>query len=374
MSEQSTNPDNPSGGRRWLGYAQTGLIILAIAVALFLARAPERMEFGPAVASGDAAPTVQVVVPTPAVYAHRLDLTGTVTLNRKATVLSEVVGRVIWVAPSFINGGNVLADEVFARIDPREFEIEVNSAEMAVAKARARLQLAQGSADPDAALRIAEAEAELGQAEAALSLAKLRLERTEISLPFDARVMASELEVGDLVGPPDTVGKLSVLGVVYRPAALQVRVPVSVVDLVSLDPAIGRQAQVRTVSGTYDAELVRVSSVVALESRLATAFLEFSGDIPQGELPVPGTFAEVTILGPESDDVFMLPEAAAREYDSIWIVRDGALQALSPETVGRSTEGWIVEAFESGDGVVVSALAGAREGLRVVPQPEPTGQ
>ena len=374
MSEQSTNPENPSGGRRWLGYAQAGLIILAIAVALFLARAPERMEFGPAVASGDAAPLVQVVVPSPAVYAHQLDLTGTVTLNRKVTVLSEVVGRVIWVSPDFINGGRVPAGEVFARVDPRKYEIEVNSAEMAVAKARAQLQMARGATGPDSALLVAEAEAGLGQAEAALSLAQLRLERTGISLPFDSRVMTSELEVGDLVGPPEVVGKLSVLGVVYRPAALQVRVPVSVEDLASLDPAIGRPAQVRTVNGTFDAELVRVSSVVALESRLARAFLEFSDDIPRDELPVPGTFAEVTIFGPERDDVFMLPEAAAREYDSIWIVREGVLQTLNPETVGRSTDGWIVEAFEPGDGVVVSVLAGAREGLRVAPQPAPIGQ
>ena len=374
MSEQSTNPDNPSGGRRWLGYAQAGLIILAIVVALFLARAPERMELGPAVASSDATPMVQVVLPTPAIHVHQLDLTGTVSLNRKVTVQSEVVGRVIWVSPDFTNGGRVSANEVFARIDPREFEIEVTSAEMAVARAQARLQLAQGSAGPDAALLTAEAEAELGQAEAALSLAQLMLERTEISLPFDARVMASELEVGDLVGPPDTVGKSSVLGVVYRPAALQVRAPVSVEDLASLDPAIGRKAQVRTVSGTYDAELARASSVVALESRLARAFLRFSDDIPQDELPVPGTFAEITIFGSERDDVFMLPEAAAREHDTIWIVQGGALQALNPETVGRSADGWIVEAFESGEGVVVSTLAGAREGLRVVPQSGPASQ
>ncbi len=264
--------------------------------------------------------------------------------------------------------------EVFARVDPRKYEIEVNSAEMTVAKARAQLQLAQGATGPDSALLVAEAKAGLGQAEAALSLAQLMLERTGISLPFDSRVMTSELEVGDLVGPPEVVGKLSVLGVVYRPAALQVRVPVSVEDLASLDPAIGRPAQVRTVNGTFDAELVRVSSVVALESRLARAFLEFSDDIPRDELPVPGTFAEVAIFGPERDDVFMLPEAAAREYDSIRIVREGVLQALNPETVGRSTDGWIVEAFEPGDGVVVSVLAGAREGLRVAPQPAPIGQ
>ena len=356
------------------GYAQAGLIILVIAVALFLARAPERMEFGQVVASVDATPAVQVVVPTPATFVHQLDLTGTVALDRKVTVLSEVRGRVIWVSPDFVDGGMVAAGEVLVRIDPREFEIEVKSAEMAVAEAQARLQLAQGSANPDAALLAAEAEAGLGRAEAALSLAQLRLERTEISLPYDARVLTSELDVGDLVGLPKTAGKLAVLGVVYRPAAIQVRVPVGVDDIASLDPAIGRTARVRTVNGTYDAELVRVSSAVSLESRLARGFLKFSEEIPLEELPAPGTFAEVTLFGPERDNVFILPEAAARKNHTVWMVQEGALQALTPETVGRSIDGWIVEAFEPGDGVVVSVLAGAREGLKVDPQPAPTGQ
>ena len=374
MPQQSTNLENPSRERRWRGYAQVGAIIVIIAVALYLAQAPERADFRPVAASPDAAPVVQVVVPSPTEHAHRLDLTGTVTLDRKLAVVSEVEGRVVWVSADFVNGGRISANEVFVRIDPREYELEVRSAEMAVAKAEAQVQLARRTVGTDAGLAIAETEASLGQAEAKLALANLQLERTEISLPFGARVMSSELEVGDLVGPPDAVGKLSLLGIVYRPSALQVRVPIRVEDLDSLESAIGRSAQVSTVHGTYQAGIARISSVVAVESRLAHVFLKFSDDIPQSELPVPGTFAEVTIQGPLHDGVFVLPEAAAREHDSIWIVQDGALRALKPITVGRSNDGWVVEAFEPGEGVVVSVLAGASEGLRVSPDPASSGQ
>ncbi|MYK30167.1 MAG: hypothetical protein F4051_00130 [Boseongicola sp. SB0670_bin_30] len=374
MAQQSTNPEKSSGERQWRGYVQAGLIVLIIAVALYLAQAPERAELGPVAAPRDAAPVVQVVVPSPREHAHRLDLTGTVTLDRKLAVVSEVEGRVVWVSADFVNGGRIPANEVFVRIDPREYKLEVRSAEMAVAKAEAQVQLARRTAGPATALAIAEAEAGLGQAEAALALANLQLERTEISLSFDARVMSSELEVGDLVGPPDAVGKLSLLGIVYRADALQVRVPIRVEDLDSLDPAIGRPAQVRTVHGTYEAGVARISSVVAVESRLAHVFLKFSDDIPQSELPVPGTFAEITVRGPSRDGVFVLPEAAAREQDSIWIVQDGALRALKPVTIGRSNDGWVVEAFEPGEGVVVSILAGASEGLRVSPDPASSGQ
>ncbi len=374
MAQESTNPENPSGKGPWRGYAQAGLIILVIAAALYLARAPQRAELGPVSAPADAAPSVQVIVPSPTEHVLEFDLTGTVTLDRKVAVVSEAEGRVVWVSSEFINGGRIPANEVFVRIDPREYELEVKSAEMAVAKAEAQVRLARRTAGPDAGPVIAEAEAGLGQAEAKLALAKLQLERTEISLPFDVRVMSSELEVGDLVGPPDAVGKLSVLGIVYRPDALQVRVPIRVEDLDSLEPAVGRPARARTVNGTYKAAVARISSVVALESRLAQVFLKFSDEIPRTELPVPGTFAEVTILGPSRGDVFVLPEAAARAQDSVWIVRDGALRALKPATIGRSSDGWVVEAFEPGEGVVVGVLAGAGEGLRVSPEPVSSGR
>lgn len=369
MSQQSTNPENPSDTRRWLGIAQTGLIVLAIAVALYFARAPERAGLDPITASGDTVPVVSTIAPSPQEHVRRVDLTGTVTLDRKLTVVSRVVGHVVWVSPEFVNGGTIPANEVFVRVDPRDYEIEVRAAEMMVASSDAVLQQARQGEKPDSDLAIAEAEARLGQAEAARDLARLRLEQTEISLPFDARVISSELEIGDLVGPPEAVGKLSVLGVVYRPDALQVRVPITVEDLASLDPAIGRIAEVDTVNGMFDAELARISSVVALESRLAHVFLKFSSEIPLEELPVPGTFAEVRILGQQLSDVFMLPEAAERENDSIWIVTDGALRMFQPVTLGRTLEGWIVEAFDPGDGVVVSALAGASEGLKVTPNP-----
>ncbi len=374
MSQLSTNPENPRDSRRWLGIAQTGLIVLFIVVALFFARAPERAGLSPIIASGDMVPVVYTIAPSPVEHVQHVDLTGTVTLDRKLTVVSRVVGHVVWVSPEFVNGGTILANEVFVRIDPRDYEIEVRAAEMMVASSEALLQQARQDASSDADLAISVADARLGQAEAALDLARLRLEQTEISLPFDARVISSELEIGKLVGPPEAVGKLSILGIVYRPDALQVRVPITAEDLASLDPAIGRIAEVDTVNGIYDAELARISSIVALESRLAHVFLKFSSEIPLEKLPVPGTFAEVRIVGQRLSDVFMLPEAAERENGSIWIVADGALRKFQPVTLGRTFDGWIVEAFDPGDGVVVSALAGASEGLKVTPNSAPSSQ
>lgn len=366
MNQESNNAGGASGNRRWTGSVQVVLIVLAIAVALYFARAPSRVDRGPVSVSGEAMPVVHVVQPDEAEHVERVDLTGTVTLDRKLTVVSEVVGRVIWVSPDFVNGGTIPAGQVFVKVDPAEFELKVEAAEMAVAHAEALLQAAEGSLpESGESLPVDMARARLGQARAALDLARLNLGRTEISLPYTARVIASELEVGDLVGPPEAVGKLSVLGVVYRPEALQVRVPIKVADLARLAPAIGRTAEVSAQGGRYQAELSRVSSVVAPETRLARVFLKFTGGVPRESLPVPGTFAEVRIFGSRRNGVYILPETAAREYDSVWTVADGTLRSVTPVTVGRTVDGWVVEAFDAGEGVVVSTLSGASEGLKV---------
>ena len=368
-----------------MGYAQLVLILAAIGVALYFAQAPSQVERDPIsdVALEQAKPTVETIKPTAGEHALTVDLTGGVTLVGKARITSEVAGRVTWIAPAFRNGGSITANEPFIRIDPTEYELEVEAAETAVRHAEARLGAARARAEekerafvrdnPDAEVpgrirgthRIAKAEAALASAQAALKLAALRLERTNISLPYDGRVIKTDLEIGEFVGPPDIVGRDAGLGSVYRTDALQVRAPIQQDDLAYLAPAIGRSATVRTSSATYAATVARTSAIIAPKTRLATLFLDFADGEARGSLPLPGTFVEVSIAGPAHDNAFVLPESAVRDQGSVWIVDGGALKAVQPRALGYADGGLVVEAFDVGDGVVVGTLPGAREGLAV---------
>ena len=225
MAEPSHDTGKPSVRPAWRGYAQLASILFVIAAALYFARAPARVDRG--VASDPSPesvrPTVRVIRPTPTEQALNVELTGTVNLKERVRVASEVVGRVAWVSPDFTSGGSVAADEPFIRIDPAEFELQAEAARMAVREAEARVWVEQAGAEEDVrafereypgaeaseAVRrlpsIAEAEARLARAQAELRLAELRLERTNISLPYDGRVMSSDIEVGELVGPVDRV-------------------------------------------------------------------------------------------------------------------------------------------------------------------------
>ena len=375
-----------SGRPQWLGIVQLAAILLVIVIALYFARAPSRvaLDAAPDLAAEKGKPTVSVINPTPTTQALTVRLTGSVRIEEQTRVMSEVTGRVVWISPKFSNGGSIPANETFIKIDTAEHELRVERAEMAVKAAEARVWVEKAGGEEDARefLRanpgaevsdsvrrlpsIAEMEAELAQAQAVLKLAKLRLEQTNISLPYDSRVLATELEVGEFVGPARSVaGRAGRLGTVYRTDAIRVRVPVDPKDLAYLSPVIGRSARVRTQLGAYDATVERVSAAVAPSTRLAGLFLKFSDDAPRQTLPLPGMFAEVRIEGPSYENVYVLPESVLQEGGSVWVVDKGALKSVVPKTLGRTGAGWVVEAFAAGDGVVIGAPPGARKGLAV---------
>ena len=361
MAEQTKGPESDRGGRRVIGVLQLILIIAVVAVALYFARAPERTvrEVAPELTDERAKPAVSVVRPSPTRQALSVRLTGSVKLDGRVKVASEVEGRVVWVAPQFSHGGSITANEAFVRVDPAQYELELEAAQMAVreAEARVRIERSRGALEaasfssqrpgeevPDFVRRtpmIELAEAALGKARAELGLARLRLERTSISLPYAGRVVRSDVEVGDLVGPADRAGVSPVLGVVYRTEALEVDAPIESRDLGYLAPAVGRAARVHVQGGTLDAEVARVSSVVSPKTRLASLFLEFPEGTPAESLPLPGTFVEVEIPGPTHENVYVLPESAVQVGGSVWVVGDGVLRSHVPgSSVAPPTAGW----------------------------------
>lgn len=353
----SNEPAENAGRRKWLGYAQPALILAVVIAALYFARAPDRVELdvGSGVAGGSGNPVVSVVRPAPTEQSLTVRLTGTVKAEDRVSIMSEVEGRISWISPNYSNGGTIAANEPIVRIDPAKYELRVAAAQGLVAEAEARLAAQGGSA----------AQAALESARAELGLAELDLSRTEISLPYGVRVIAATASVGELVGPPSIVDAQAIMGAAYRPDALEVDAPVSLDDLDYLEPAIGRTARVYADSVVYDAEIVRVSSVLAPQSRLASAFFRFADGHPVDTLPLPNTFVEVEIDGPAFENVYVLPDAVLQDQDTVWVVSGGALTSVSPQALGHTGAGLVVEAFDSGEGIVIGTLPGAREGLEV---------
>ena len=321
---------------------------------------------------GAARPVVNVIQLSPTAESLVFELTGRVGTQRAVRLRSQVTGRLVWVSPKLTSGGMFAADEPIVRVDPAEFELKVDRARAVVRTAETHVELARESGE--VARRVAEAE--LAEAQVALQLAELDLQRTEISLPFASTVLVSRAEVGDLVGSGDTVGSESAAGsgeggtddtiaVLYRAGALDVSVPIDPPDLEKLEPVMGRSARVSARTGTWDTEVAGIAPVVARNTHLTALFLHFREGAPPESLPKPGTFVEVRIEGPVHENVFVLPDSVLRGEGSVWIVKSGRLVKFEPKSIGRALDGELVEAFDTGEGVVIGALAGATEGLAV---------
>lgn len=386
-----------SDRRNWRGYAQIALVVLVLAVALYFARAPSfRAPTGDAAPQTSAPPVVAVVVPLATEQALTIDLTGTVSAREKTTLMTEVEGRVAWVSPDLTAGGFIAAGETIVRIDPAQYELDVEEVQATVEEAEARVRLEEAlgvenervfefenpDSEPSEWVRrlphIALAQAELKKAQVALRRAELQLARTEISLPYDVRVMGSDAAVGELARPEDppmpsalvsvVYTPSGLLGLVYRPHMLRVITPIEPRELAYLEPAVGRKAQITGRTGSWEGEIASVSSIVDATSGLASVFIKFAEDEHVEALPLPGTFVEINIEGPVFSDVYVLPNTVPREDGSIWIVRNGRLQLFKPEAYGRTADGWVVKVFDAGEGIVADTLSEPFEGLAVSPQ------
>ena len=381
MQETTSETKDMREAPKWKGILQLAVIVIAIVAAIFFARAPSR-EFLELESGGGLTriePTAAVFQPEPTSAAHSVALTGTVGTLGEVTVIPEATGEIVYVAENFRNGGEFTADETLVQIDTTTYEITLDNArlELEYAEAHLREVLDKQSRGDLSLARSQDAEIELWmnldgeieQAEAQVEMARNRIRLREIALdearvrmPFDGYVMATQISVGQVVN-----SQSSRIGQVYAKNELRVRVPISTFDLESLQPVVGRAAEVAADGRVYRTEVERVSRRVDIETRLASLYLLVLDQENAEFLPQPGAFADVIIEGPQRDNVFVLPEASMQINGSVWLVDDGALVSFTPESLGYTDEGWLVAAFDPMDGLVLGSVSGAREGLGVNP-------
>ena len=362
---------------RFLGWAQILLVILIVIGAL---------AFNVLVTAGDneselevaseSIPVVELFKPVRTSRELTLTETGVVRTRAPVTISPQVSGKIVSVETAMAAGGSFRAGEVLFRIDPTDLQLVLQRAEADLATALSDFELAEAEAEtaerewaminpgepvPDLVARkpqIAQARASIASAESAVADAKVNLSRTHFSLPFEGRIPKSSIEMGQTVSAGQSYGEA------YALANVEVRLAVDPADLVRLgDTAIGRRAMVRSASSDQAtaAEIVRVDAELDPQTRLVGVYLKFS---EPGAL-LPGTFVDATISGRVVEDVFVLPDQSVDRSGQIWTVADGSLKLQNLTVLQRQAEGVVVNAFNSGDGVVLSVPPSPHTGMKV---------
>lgn len=297
------------------------------------------------------APLVEVQVVEPIQRRLEVRTQGEVTALDQVALSAQVSGTALDVAPELVTGGFVKHDQLLVRIDASDYELALESAEAALAEAQAALTLEEAQAEssvrewkavseapPSALVRrepqLAAARARIATAEAGIDKARLDLVRTELRAPFDARVLAEDIDRGQLVALGQPIATL------VSVEAIEVPVSLTEADMQALalpanlglpgGPA-GPLARVAVTGSSGEVEwsgrVVRTGGQLDPRTRTRTAFVRVDapyGD-PVGTLNhdplVLGTFVRVFIEGRSIDDVIALPRKALKRGDEIYRVR-----------------------------------------------------
>ena len=316
---------------------------------------------------------------SPAPYRISFETTGTVQARAEIGVVPEVPGRVVEVNPNFFEGGTFEAGEVLFKIEPKDFKLEIERLEAAVAQARTAFNIAEaeseasieewrslnGDAKPPRLVakkpQLDEAWANLKGAKAQLENAKLDLERSTFSLPFAGRVLSASLEEGQYVSAGQEYGR------VFDLASLEVRASLEDKQLEWLmssnNPDIDITANYLGEQRKYDGVMKRAASALDPQTRFAAVNFGFVDKTPD---LLPGIFATINVTGQPMDNISQIPASALQKEGIVWVVDDNkTLRAVEPDVIFATQDHLAARNFGSNMTVVTSRVAGATEGMSV---------
>jgi len=324
---------------------------------------------------------------------------GTVQPKVQADVVPQVSGKVVAISENFKDGGFVKANEPLITIDPRDYELAVQRAEAEVASAEVAMDIEKAEAEvsrqewqqlnpgtePPSPLvvrepQIRQAETRLQAAQAALATARLSLERTRVSLPFDGRVVRETVDLGQYVMSGQSIGE------VYSIEAVEIEVPLEDWELAWFDIPVNpvsingdssgkKGSEVEVIADfagsthIWQGHVVRTTGEIDKTSRMVSVVVEvpdpFKG--ADGRPPlVPGMFVELLIKGKILRDALQVPRYAIRSGNQVWVINEDRLRIKQVRIARQDKEyAYVVSGLDDNPAIVVSALEAVTDGMLV---------
>jgi len=316
---------------------------------------------------------------------------GAMEARQAVNLVPQVSGAITWVSDKFVNGGMFAEGEHILQIDPRDYELAVVSAEARVADAAQQLETVRAQAEQAAAewkqldrgtptalaLRkpqLAGAEAALKSAEAELVKARLQLERTHISAPFNGIIIAKQVDRGQFV----TSG--SQLAEIASADEMEIRLSLPEREVVKLDQQKMRDQglKVRLASLTGESGQIWEGLVVRAEGRIdpktrnTVVVAQLNGRQLLAQDGVSrltiGQFVRAEIAGKDFDSMYELPRVALHNGDSVYVVDpENRLRERKVTLLDINDENILVaEGLDAGEVVTVSPMTSGVDGIEVV--------
>ncbi|RAI44240.1 efflux RND transporter periplasmic adaptor subunit [Rhodoplanes roseus] len=330
-----------------------------------------------------APPRVSVVTLQPAPRPYVRELPGRIAPIRIAEVRARVAGIVV--DRAFKQGADVQPGEVLYRLDPKPYEVELEAAKAALAKAEAVFEQSEKQAKrieellvgraasqvqyETAVATFRQAQAEVAAKQAEVARAELNLGYASIRSPIKGRVGRALVTEGALVGQ----GEATHLATVQQIDSVYADFTQSVEELQQLrrDFESGALEQVAPDAAKVRLELgdgtiyphpgKLLFSDVTVDPSTGQVTLRGEFPNPKGEL-LPGMYVRVQIEQGIDGDSLAVPQQAVQRDDSgdsrLFLVRDDNRAHPKPVRVGRVVDDlWLVlDGVSPGDRVIVEGF------------------
>ncbi|MES2028829.1 MAG: efflux RND transporter periplasmic adaptor subunit [Pseudomonadota bacterium] len=377
-----------------LNARSAGFVLLLAGLAPVLAGCNEPKDAVASISAQAPEPEVSVISVKPQLRAIIRELPGRIAPTRVADVRARVSGIVI--ERTFHQGTEVKAGDTLYRIDPKPFEVELQSNQAALAKAQAAFEqalqqsrriatLAQQKAVSEAenekafgAMR--QAEAEIAAKKADVARARLNLDYATVRAPIDGIVGAALVTEGALVVQNDNTN----LATIQQLDPIYADFTQSVSELNNLRRAFETGDLERIAPDTAKVRLVlddgtiysHPGRLLFSEAKVDT----FTGQVTlRGEFPnpkrelLPGMYVRVQIEQGIDIDAIAVPQQAVQRNGGggaeVFVVKDDGRVAVQMVRTGAVQDGqWFVtEGLKGGERVVVEGFQKFAAGDKVKP-------
>lgn len=370
------------------------LLVLVGAVFLFiqmgkLKPAPETKQEPPR-----AAPVVTAIAQERDV-ALSVTAQGEVRPRNEINFAVQVGGKISYVSPNFIEGGQFIKGETLLRIESTEYDLRVTQARANVAQAETALTRELSEADiarqdwddlgagQASALtlrqpQVAEARARVAANLAALDEAKLSQSRTVLRAPFNGRVREKLVDRGEYVTPGLKLARL------YGIETSDVKLPLTDNDLSKIGLGIGFQhsqkspgpnvvltANVAGAPQKWHGTVTRTSSSYDASTRVLFAYVEVKKPYGKGSsngTPLAsGLFVNAEIAGRDVASGIVVPRNALRGSDTVYVANDDNTLSIRTVKVASSERDQvvIVQGLSAGEQVITSPVRSVAEGMKI---------
>ncbi len=340
-------------------------------------------------------PDVSVVTVKPQARAMVRELPGRIAPTRVSEVRPRVSGIVV--NRMFHQGSEVKVGDPLYQIDPRPFEVELQSTEAALARAKAvqeqaalqarriatlTSQRAAPEAENEKAIaNLKGAEADVQGREADVARARLNLDYATIRAPIDGTIGAALVSEGALVVQNDAAS----LATIQQLDPIYADFQQSVTEMNQLRRAFESGDLDRIASDAMKVRLVLDDgSIYPIPGKLLfsdakvdahTGQVTLRGEFPNPDrILLPGMYVRVQIEQGIDSDAIAVPQQAIQRNggggSEVFVVKDDNLVAVQPVRTGSLQGGhWFVtEGLKAGDMVVVEGFQKFAAGDKVRPQ------